>query len=129
MTKFHGSSWTIDLLPEWTGEHDEECSTIYHPNGVGALQISAYSKGGAVTAEDLEDLALEHIEAGAKPVEANTGQFKGFSLAFGVDGEFWQYWYARHGSTALLVTYNCEEADRNREIGEIKEMVATLAAT
>ena len=129
MTKFHGSSWTIDLLPEWIGEHDEECSTIYHPNGVGALQISAYSKDGAVTDNDLEDLALEHIEAGAKLAEANTGQFKGFSLAFGVDGEFWQYWYARHGLTALLVTYNCEEVDKNRELGEIKEMVATLAAT
>ena len=129
MDTFQGTNWGIGLIPEWIGEQGEECSTIYHPAGVGALQISAYSKDSAVTEVDLRDFAQEHIEGGAKLAEAETGEFKGYTLAFGVDGEFWQYWYVGHGTTALLMTYSCKEADREREIDEIKAMVATLAAT
>jgi hypothetical protein len=129
MSIFKGSSWGIELLPEWVGEHEEECSTIYHPNGVGALQISAYSKDSEVTEEDLKELASEHIETGAKLAIANSGGFKGFTLAFGVEDEFWQYWYVASGNNALLITYNCEAQDRENEIDKIKSMVASLSAT
>ena len=129
MGTFKGISWGIELLPEWEGEHDEDCTTIYHPNGVGALQISAYSKDSEVTEEDLKDLANEHIEAEAKLSPANSGEFKGFTCAFGVENEFWQYWYVSSGNTALLITYNCEAQDREYEIDKIKGMVASLSAT
>ena len=129
MSIFQGISWKVTLLPEWIGKHDEECSTIYHPNGVGALQISSYSKNCDVTDSDLRDLAHEHIESGAKLAEADSGEFRGFTLAFGVDGEFWQYWYIANGSIALLVTYNCNEADLGPERDQVKKIVASLQAT
>ena len=126
---FQGKSWQVQLLPEWIGEHDEECSTIYHPNGVGALQISSYVKNGEVTESDLKNLAQGHIESGARLVEASSGEFHGFTLAFGVDGEFWQYWYIAKENIALLVTYNCNEIDLGPEREQVKEIVASLKAT
>jgi hypothetical protein len=129
MSKFAGTNWEIDLLPEWVGEHEEDCSTIYHPNSVGALQISAYSKDSEVTEEDLKNFANEHIQAGANVSPANAGEFKGFTLAFGVENEFWQHWYVSSGNKALFITYNCEAHDKDHEISYIKEMVASLSAT
>lgn len=129
MSIFQETSWAINLLPEWIGEHDEDCSTIYHPEGVGALQISAFSKDGKVTDEDLKDFSKDHIEAGAKLSESNLGDFKGFTLAFGVDDEFWQHWYVAKENTALFITYNCEVVDSEVEIDNIKTMVASLETT
>lgn len=128
MNQFDGSSWRINLLPEWVGEYEEDCSLVFHPEGVGALQISSYSKEGAVTEADLRGLAQEHIEAGAKLTEAHAGDFKGFTLAFGSDNEFWQCWYVANGPTALFITYNCQAADRDAEIESIKSMISNLAA-
>ncbi|OEY67522.1 hypothetical protein [Marinobacter sp. X15-166B] len=112
MNQFYGKNWKIDLLPDWTGEHEEECSLVFHSEGIGALQISSYSKDGAVTDEDLKGLAQEHLEAGAKLIDVEAGDFKGFTLAFGVKGEFWQLWYVANGPRALFMTYNCDESDR-----------------
>lgn len=128
MKLFEGKSWSISLLPGWIGEHEEECSTIYHPEGVGALQISAYTKVTPVTDEDLREFTEEHIEAGAKLSPVQAGEFTGHTIAFGIDGTFWQYWYLRNASTMLLVTYHCDEDERNHELEQIKSMVTTLAA-
>ncbi len=129
MSIFVGTNWKIELMPEWIGEDDEECATIYHPDGVGALQISSYTKEDEVTQDDLKEFASEHIEAGAKIVEAKTGAFEGFTFAFGIDNEFWQYWYVSSGKTALLITYNCDDSDQEYEIAKIKTMIASLSAT
>ncbi|RBP68443.1 hypothetical protein [Marinobacter nauticus] len=128
MNQFDGPNWRINLLPEWVGEHEEDCSIVFHPEGVGALEISCYFKEGTVTEEDLRGLAQEHIEAGAKLTEASAGDFKGFTLAFGSDNEFWQLWYVASGPTALFITYNCQAVDRDAEIESIKSMVSSLAA-
>lgn len=129
MNEFSGKSWRISLLPDWVGEHEEECSLVFHPNGVGALQISSYSKDGTVTEADLKGLAQEHIDAGAKIARVEAGEFRGFMLTFCSDGEFWQLWYVASGSIALFITYNCQENDHSVELGSIKSMISTLAAT
>ena len=128
MSIFQGNSWSITLLPEWTGEHEEECSTVYHPRGVGALKISSYSKDSVVTESDLREFAQERIEAGAKLHESITGDFKGFTLAFAAEDEFWQYWYVANSNKFLLITYNCNEANLGPEREQAKSMVASLKA-
>jgi hypothetical protein len=129
MTSFQGNSWEVTLPPDWIGEHSEECSTIYHPDGVGALQISSYSKNEPVTETDLKSLAQEHIESGANLGEAEAGAFRGFTFALGVDGEFWQFWYVSKDNAALLITYNCSETDLGPERDHAKSIVASLKAT
>jgi hypothetical protein len=95
MALFKGNLWSIVLPPEWVGEHDEDCATIYNPDGAGALQISAYSKNGDVTKEDLMGLANEYIPVGAKLTRIEVGQFSGYSVAVGLEGQFWQYWFCK----------------------------------
>ncbi len=129
MNIFEGQSWSIELQDGWVGEHEEDCSTIYHPDGVGALQISAYTKDSEVTDEDLRDHAQDHIQAGAKLAASQFGEFKGYTLAFGVDDEFWQHWYVRAGCTLLFLTYNCAQEDRQRENDVVKTMVASMKTT
>lgn len=129
MSKFHGTYWIIELLPDWVGEREEDCSTLYDPEGVGVLQISGYTKDSEVTVEDLKDLAQEKIEAGVQLSESISGDFKGLTGIFDEEGQYWQYWYVSHKKTALFITYNCEVADREVEMDDIKIMVASLVAT
>ena len=129
MSRFQGNSWGVELPPDWIGEHTEDCSTMYHPDGVGALQISSYTKNDTGTDSDLKGLAQEHIDSGAKLGNAEAGVFDGYTFAFGIDGEFWQYWYVARGNVALLITYNCNEADLGPEREHAKTIVASLKAT
>ncbi len=129
MNRLQGNNWEIELPPDWIGEHSEECSTIYHPDGVGALQISSYLRNEPVTDFDLKDLAKEHIESGAKLGKAEAGAFAGFTIALGIDGEFWQFWYVARNNIALLITYNCNEADLGPEREHAKSILGSLKAT
>ena len=101
---------------------------MYHPDGVGALQISTYSKNEPITESDLKNLAQEHIESGAKLGEADAGAFRGFTFALGINGEFWQFWYVSKDNIALLITYNCNEADLGPERAHAKSIVGSLKA-
>jgi len=129
MTVHDGNGWKITPLSGWVLEVEGNISTLYHPKGVGAIQISKYSKDSAVTKADLLDLASEHIEAGANYKEYEENFLKVLTFAFGHDGEFWQHWYIAISSGVLFITYNCDEADREVELEQVKSMVATVSAT
>ena len=128
MSSFQGNHWQVNLPPNWQGNHHEDCSTIFNPNGVGALQISSYSKGDSITESDLEDLAKDHLNTGAKVGKANAGEFDGFTFAYGTNGEFWQFWFVAKGKNALLITYNCNEDDLGPEREQAKMIVSGLKA-
>lgn len=129
MKVFKSDGWSVELPEEWQQETDNNLYTFYHPNGVGALQVSGFTKDGAVTESDLKELASEHIDAGAitKPIESSS--VMGMTLAFGLNDEFWQYWYIGIGNKALLVTYNCDEQDKEKEINTIKVIVSSIKGT
>jgi len=129
MSKFAGNGWEILLEEGWESEIEEGMATFYHSNGFGALQISSYSKNIPVTEKDLKDLASDHINAGVKLKAYENNSSKVLTLAFGYEGVFWQYWYIAVGKTALVVTYNCDEDDRVKEIDIIKNMVSTINET
>lgn len=129
MSKLRGPSWAIELPPEWIGEHDDICSTVCHPEGVGVLQISSYSKDGDVTLADLREFAQEHLDGGAKLADAESGDFWGFTLAFGAEGIFSQHWYLANSNKALFITYNCDEINLGSELESAKKIVASLEAT
>ena len=129
VNKYLGNGWEISIAEGWQSEDEDNLVTIYDPSGYGALQISSYSKNTAVSEDDLKELASEHIESGAKykTYEQNGGSV--LTLAFGYEGIFWQYWYVSVGNLAILVTYNCKEADQPNEIDVVKSIVATINAT
>lgn len=126
MRIFKTKNWGVELLPGWQGQHYEECSIIHHPNGMSALQVSAYRKSTIVSLDDLTRLADEYLDTSADLEETQQGSFEGYTLDFDVDNEFWQHWYLRHESTALFITYNCEVSDRDQEVSAVKGMVSSL---
>jgi hypothetical protein len=129
MKKYKGSGWELNIEDSWVVEDTDGLITIYNPQGVGALQVSSYSKDSIVTEYDLKELAQEHIDAGAKVDSYIQHDSKVLTLAFGVDGEFWQHWYIAINHQALFVSYNCDVSERSVEIDTIKKIVASISKT
>src|SRR5262245_29349606 len=94
MATFLADWWEIDLAEGWDAESEETCTRICDPEGVGALQISAYRKErGKVTNEDLLDLAELDKEARRHLREQACGEFHGFALVHSEDEAFWRQWW------------------------------------
>ena len=127
MKEFESSWWSIELFPGWRAQQDDACTTISSETGVGALQISAYEhEGQPVTAQDLYELSEGQYPADAKANEGIFGQFKGLCVSFSANENYWRKWWLANHSLLLFVTYNCDVADRTREIESIEQMIATL---
>lgn len=119
-------TWQANLPDGWESQRDEECVTLHHHNGHGALQISAAFKDSSVCTDDLRQYASKHIQAGAKTRDLACGDFVGFTLAFGENDIYWRHWYLRHGNQMLFITYNCSNDDRGREEAAVAEILDSL---
>ncbi len=121
--------WRAKLPSGWCAQHNRGNVAIYHPDGVGALQISSFCKPqGEVSEADLREMA-ECAPADANglcPVQA--GDFAGLRCESLDDQRYWVRWFIARGAVALHVTYNCAplECDRDREAIEL--VVASLKA-
>jgi len=127
MNKYVSTNWSLNLAEGWVSEFDDDCHTFYHPEGVGALQISAYTIETPVTDEDLiENTGLD--EDGIAHLGKNDwGQFHGYQLIYGVDNTFWRKWWLRNGNVLLFVTYNCDAQDTDIESTTINNIMASLS--
>jgi hypothetical protein len=128
MSKARGTSWELSLEPFWLAQHHDECESIFRPDGVGALQLSSARKEGDVTDDDLVGFASEHVNAGARTMSVNLGDFSGIAIHYNADGSNWRKWFLKHRSVALFVTYNCAEEDGGVEDDQVDNMLATLQA-
>ena len=118
--------WTITIPDDWEVDQDEHCTTFYHPEGVGALQVSAAKKdSGSVTTDDLYDAAKEHLSVDVS-TSTWSGWFSGISAEFVRENNFWRQWWLAAGNTLVYVTYICATTDRGREEQTAAEAVATL---
>ena len=126
MTKYKNQNWSIELADGWVGELEEDIHIIYHPNGVGALQISAFIKDSPITNEDLiENTGLD--DEGISHLNKNKwGQFEGYELNYSDGENFLRKWWLVKGNTFLLLTYNCETQDKDQELNDINRMVSSL---
>jgi hypothetical protein len=95
----------------------------------GELQISEATKEENVTEEDLRDFASHHLNAGANTSEVVCGDYEGFTLHYGVDGEHVREWYLRSIKSMLFVTYNCLDEHRGQEDAEVRSILDTLRYT
>jgi hypothetical protein len=108
-----GEWWQLDLA----AKVDEHCVTLCHPDGVGALQLSAYQRrdGKVVRKQDL--LSATKLTNGQQRHlgEQDWGEFHGYQLVYAEDDTFWRRWWLANGRTFLFVTYNCDKADMEVE--------------
>lgn len=119
-------AWSIDVLEGWEAEEHGDVAVFVRPDGVGVLQVVSYEQDEAVTAEDLEDLAQEHVANNEENTKIEIGDFSGTLYTLREEGEYWQFWYLAADRLAVVFTYSCAEDDRNVEIDEVREMVDSL---
>jgi hypothetical protein len=119
--------WQADLPPGWCAQNGPGNVAIYHPDGVGALQISSLRKPrGDVDEADLREMALG-VPAGASGLRSvDAGEFSGLRCESLDDHAYWIRWFLARGAVALHVTYNCSAEERDRERAAIERLVSTL---
>ena len=125
--KYKSSWWAVDLPSGWSAEEEKDCVSLTAEHGVGALQISAYRRGGeSVTTEDLNDLAGDELINCAPPHDVSCGDFRGFAISDVRDERFWRKLWLRSGALLLYVTYNCAAGDRAVEVEAVNRMLSSL---
>jgi hypothetical protein len=119
--RYHSTDWSIDVPDGWTFEKNTACTSFYHPDGVGAFQVSSYRKDAPVTDLDLREFADD-----IPLVAFSCGTLAGFRTRFSEDDTFWTKWWLRAGQQMILVTYNCPLSEHGSEDDQISSMIQSL---
>ncbi len=126
MKKYKTADWHITLPDDWRVEEDEDVLTLFHPEGIGELQISTLNYDQPLSGDALLEFAAEHIEAGAEPEEITLGEFDGIVLDYEIDDEYGCEWYLLAGSLFLFVTYVCDAGDEEQEHDVVELILESL---
>jgi hypothetical protein len=124
---FESAWWRTELPSGWVGELGEDCASLYHPEGVGALQVSAFRKdGGNVSDADLHEFAKDQYGANLDWLPVEEGSLSGIHRAWDDGDSSWCAWFLRGGALLLFVTYNCAFGESRREVGEVREILSRI---
>lgn len=127
MTIYAGNSWALRLASGWTGRSEEDAEVLYHPEGAGALRVSAARKDDPVTDEDLQGFAAQHPEEGAGVETVECGEFRGYRYEIEGESVLVRQWFLRAGTLALFLTYNCSLEHAGEEDEALETMLETLS--
>ena len=117
---------------DWELEQEDNLLTVYNNNGVGALNISYYypPKGYKVNKinELIDYLSENAVGINAAETKQNIIAKEDHVYVDYIDKEkaYWQYWLFSDDKTVIIVTYNCEEPDREKERTVVKQIIETL---
>ena len=129
MSFYESVWWSVDLPRGWEIEQEEECTTFYKNEGVGALQISAYrNETREVTDEDLTEFG-EFAKRGFETQRVRTKALTRLKTSNSTDNDYWEHWYLRAGRLLVYVTYNCASEHQGIEHLEVYETVESLRPT
>ena len=140
MTVYEKKGWYRLELPEgWEVDADENPVAIYHPDGAGALQVTAETPrplppGGRIdvflmlraflkqTGVDFDEtLARRSSEGG---LDRATYEYEAESPE---DGRIvWRSWMVTNHDIVVFLTYACREEEQEEERGLIDGIVASL---
>lgn len=127
MKTFTHSLFNIAIPDHWVAEDEPDYTTLYDPDGVGALIISGFEHEEDVNDDDLEDFAADHIDSEVESEDVEYGSFSGFSLCYEIDDEYLCEWYLRSGKIMLFITYSCPlEEEGNSEEDIVETMLDSL---
>jgi hypothetical protein len=127
MSVYAGNSWAVRLAAGWTGRSEEDADVLYHPDGAGALRVSAARKGDPVTDEDLQGFAAQHPQEGARSEAVVCGDFRGFRHDIEGDSVLVRQWFLRAGTLALFLTYNCSMEHAGEDDDALASMLDSLS--
>ena len=127
MSKYSSLNWEVDLPKNWEGELENDIHLFYDPDGVGALQISAYIKtDGAITEKEILERTELDENKHSHLLQSEWGQFHGYHLIFREGDTFWKNWWLAKGNVFLFITYNCDIADKDIEFKTIDMILSSL---
>jgi hypothetical protein len=115
----------MSIPDHWHHQQDAECYTMI-PAPESALQISAYTKEGAVTRQDMEEFAKERLEQVALTEDVTTGDFCGFTYCYYLGEMYRREWYVCRGSVMLFIGYTCEYGIAEPDDEVIGDVLETL---
>ena len=121
-------SWSLEIPDGWLGEDLDECVVFSAEEGVGVLQVVAYYQDDVFILEDLEDLLDEQLpeDHELRFEKVNVGEFSGVTVSLREEEEYARYWAVSAERLALVITYHCNDEDRNVEAQIIEDMLETL---
>lgn len=120
------AQWSIEIAEGWQQTEEDGTVTVFHFDGVGALQIIAFEADDAITPEDIQRLSDEAGPQEAEYSPRRCGEFEGIAAEHDDGEEWWRFWFVAAGTIALAIAYNCDKDDRRKETETVDTMLATL---
>lgn len=107
-------TWALDLPPEWSATHEDDCVVISDEDNISTIEISAIRKQkGSVTADEIASFASELNEMELPRHEAALGDFDGFIYEYDED-EYWcRDWFVAFKDVCVFVSYTCLLEDKH----------------
>jgi hypothetical protein len=114
----------------WTAAEDDVCVELYDPeHGVGVLHISAYQTPAPIDPKDelLDDLADYKPAPKAEDITVTVAATKKVASFESVsDQSFQKTWYISDKSYLVLVTYNCADKNKAKELQRVEKIVKSI---
>jgi len=140
MTVFEKKGWYRLEIPEgWEVDEDESPVAIYHPEGAGALQVTAETPrplppGGRIDVFLMLRAFLKQTGVDFDETLARRSSERGLDRAFyeydadsPEDGRIvWRSWMVTNHDIVVFLTYACREEEQETERAAIDGIVASL---
>jgi hypothetical protein len=137
---FEKKGWYRLTVPEgWEIDEDETPIAIYHPDGAGALQVTAETPrplppGGRIDVFLMLRAFLKQTGVDFDETLATRGTERGLDRAsYEYSDESpeegrvtWRSWMVTNHDIVVFLTYACREEDEDRERAAIDAIVASL---
>ena len=140
MTRYEKKGWYRLEFPEgWQVDEDEAPASIYHPDGAGALQVTAESPrplppGGKIDVFLMLRAFLKQTGVDFDETLARRSTERGLDRAFyeyeaesPEDGRIvWRSWMVTNHDIVVFLTYACREEDKDLERAAVDGILASL---
>lgn len=101
---FEGDGWTMTGPDGWDMA-SEDMTVMFTSEAGGCLQMQGHrKKDGDVDDDDLDEVASDHLEAGAPVRDVRLGDFVGFEVDYDAGELSCREWFLRSGPVLLFGT-------------------------
>ena len=140
MTVFEKKGWyRLALPPGWEVDEDENPVAIYHPEGVGALQVTAETPrplppGGKIDVflmlrAFLKQTGVDFIEEAATRATERGLDRASYEYTAESPEEgpvVWRSWMVTNHDIVVFLTYACRQEDKDLERAAVEGIVSSL---
>ena len=122
--------WSLAVPPEWWAEAEDESILVGDQDDVGCIEISTlFKEQGEFDEASLASMAGAEADVAVDWKGVSTGDFRGVTGHYELDGVAIREWYVARGSMMLYVTYSCDEENRGMDDAAVDEILDTLTVT